>query len=362
MLWFLSFFFSFTLCFAEERAFFNEISKQPKQIQEKILERRLQFVSKKKIDLKIKDTVEAYLKIKNKNYEKKINFIIFLLNRVSEGKKVDIERKILSSTIHFCKSVQCIILLKNLPKVKNFEIFNKYIRAEILNQDLLSFYNYSPIIAKNPFLLKLFDKLIDDDKKNIKKILLLAYKFGKYEYFSKKSIEYKKKFNNKEWFKLKECSLFAIKKQYKRAKICFEKSEIKGKWLKYGYFYNSFLQGEKIKNENLEKFESTFSEREKPWAIIFKIFLSKGGTKEMFSNIDLNKFLERYEDGYYLLALNKNYHIFERKKSERLLKKYRRKFRGHFLERVLKGEVSNKKLAKYLGKNSSYYQYLNPHK
>ena len=363
MLCLISFFFLFiNPCFSEEKTFFSEIDKKPKKIREKVLERRLQFISRRRMDIKIEDTVKTYLKFNYKNSKRKINFIISLLNRVSEGKEVDIERKILSSAISFCKRIQCIFLLASLPEIKNSEIVDKNIRAEMLER-LLDFRNYSPDIARSSFLLELFDQLINDDKKNLKKVLLLVSQYGKYKFMDKKISEYKKEFSNEGWFRYRECFLFIIKNQYEKLKACSANADKNDGWIKFLYFYSIFLQDEKIKNEDIEKFSSMFGDNEKSWVIVFKIFLLGNGTKEMFSGLDLNNIVKVYTLGYYFLIINNSYHMFKGKELEELMEKYNKKFENSLFEQVLKGQVSGEKLAEYFGKNSLFYQfYINTHK
>ncbi len=331
-----------------------------RKIREENLTDHLLFVCKRRIDLRIEDTIATYLRFKSKNDERKINFIISLLNKVSsEEKKVDIERKILSSTIHCCKTFQHVLLLRSLPKIRNSEIINKDIRAEMLdmNKNFLGFRNYSPDVAKSSFLTEIFDKLINDDKKNIERIFLLAYRYGKYEYLDKKIEEYKKEFGSEEWFKSQKYFLFITKNQLEKAKICFERTQKDGGWFKFGYLYSAFLQGEEIKNEDVEKFGIMLGDNEKSWFIIFKIFLLRSGTKEMFSGLDMDEIVEHYVLGYYFFSINKRYRMFKGKELEGLMEKYRKRFKGSLLEQVLKGDVNGEKLAEYFGKNSSFYQF-----
>lgn len=352
------FFFLFiNLCFSEEKAFFSEIDKKPKEIQEKTLERRLQFISRRKIDLRIEGTVKTYLQVKSGDNEKKINFIISLLNRVTEGKEVDIERKILSSTIRFCRKYQCVLLLKSLPKIKNPEIIGKGMRTKILKENVLSFRNYSLEIAKSSFLTEIFDKLISDNKENIKKILSLAYEYGKHKYLDGKIKEYKKEFSGEGWFIYQVCFSFLVKNQHEESKNCFEKNQKKFQWHKFGYIYNIFLQDGEIKVEDVEKFGTMLGDGKKSWFIIFKIFLLRNGTKQMFSGLDMNKIVKHYKLGYYFFSINNHYNMFKGKELEELMEKYDRKFRGSLFQQILKGEVNGEKLAEYFGKNSIFYQF-----
>ncbi len=357
MLWLIFFFFN--SCFAEEEAFFKEIDKKPNEVQEKTLKHRLQFISRRRMDLKIEDTINTYLRVKIDNDEEKIDFIISLLNRTSDRKEVDIERKILSSAIRFCRSRrgQCIFLLKSLPKIKNSEILDKDIRAEMLNEYLLHFRNYSPEIAKSSFLTEIFDKLISDNKENIKEIFSLAYKYGLNQYILKKIEEHKKELGNEGWFKYRECFLFLVKNQYEKTKTCFEKNQEKWGWHKFGYLYSDFLQGKEIKNENLERFGIMLGENQKSWFIIFKIFLLRNGTKEMFSSLDMDKIVKNYVLGFYFFSINSHHRMFKGKELEELMEKYNKKFKSSLFQKILKNEVSGEKLAEYFGKNSIFYQF-----
>ena len=235
-------FFLLNSCFAE-KSFFDEIDKKPKAEQNRLLERRLQFAIKKGLDLKTDDTVKAYLHLSHEK-DKKIGFILSLINNGENGgeKSLDIKRKILSSTIRFCKKSQRIPLLEALLKIKKPEIFDKNLRAEIFG--LLRFRNYSPVVANSSFIIHFFDELIRDDKKNLKRVLALAQKYGMYQYLDKKIIKYKKEFGSKVWFKYREC-LSLIRDQYEKSKTCFEK--VQGPWFKFGSIYSDFLQGKKLR-------------------------------------------------------------------------------------------------------------------
>lgn len=354
---YFSFFFHFSVCLAKQKTFFNEIQIKPKEFQKKILEHRLQFISKRRVDLKIKDTVRTYLETEYSDNRKKINFIISLLNKAVNKKKLIIERKILSSAIRFCIKSQCIFLLESLPQIKYPEIINKSLRNEILNKDLIGFHNYSTAIAKSFFLLELFDKLINDNEKNIEKMFSLAYKYGKDEYLNKKIKKYKKKLGNEIWFQYRECLSLASKNEYEKSKTCFQKNQEKNPWLKFGYLYISFLKGEKIKNKDVKKLDSMFGNKNRSSFIIFKIFFLKQGTKEMFSGLNLKKVVRKYEFGYYFFLINRHYNIFRGQELEDLKKRYNRKFEDSLLQRVLKGEINRKQLAQFLGKDSIYYQF-----
>ncbi len=357
MLWFIPFFF-FKPCFSETMPFFSEIGKRPEKFQKKILERRLQFILERGMNMETEHTTRTYLELKYGDNEKKMDFIVSLLNRAGEEKKaLDIKRKILSSAVQSCKTTQCVLLLKSLPKIKNPEIIDKNLRTEILNRKLLHHRYYSPSVARSSFLTELFDKLINDDKKNLKKILSRSFQYGMYGYVDKKITQHRKEFGNKYWLKYKECYSFIVKNQYQKAKACSEHRQ--GAWLNFVYLYSIFLQGGKITNKDIEELGSMFEEDEddKVWSVVVKLLFLKNGTKEMFSGFDMNEIVEIYGLGHWFFAVNSRYHMFKGEELEKLMKIYSEKFKGSMFEQVLNGQVNRKKLIEYFGKNSPNYRF-----
>ena len=357
MFWFIFFFF-LQPCFSEESPFFKEIGQKPKGFQKKALEHRIQFIFKREIDMETKLSVKTYLELGYGDDEEKIDFIgSFLINKEDEEKKkYNIKRKILSSAIQSCKRSQCIFLLELLTKIKDIRrILNKRIRTEIITQKLLRFQNYSPSFVQSSFITKLFDKLISDNKKNLKKILSFSNQYGMYEYVGGKITEYKKEFGNKGWFKYKECFLFIVRNQYQKAKDCSEHSQ--DGWLRFLYLYSTYLQGGEVTNKEIKELGSLLGEGERHWFVVFQILFSKKATKEMFSDIDMNKIMMMYTLGHYFFAINSRYHIFEGEELEKLKKTYSEQFKGSLFEQVLNGQVDREKLAEYFGKNSLAYRF-----
>ena len=331
-----------------------------REIQKKNLEQQLLFISRRRISLGIESAILDYFNFEYEDNREKINFIISLLNKVKEGRDVDIERKILSSTIRSCERIQSILLLESLPKIKNSEIMDKNIRCAMLdiNEDLLGFRHYSPSIAKSPFLTELFDKLIHDDRFNLEKILSLAYQYGKYEYIEKKIGEHREESSDKHWFKFREHLLFIVRGQYEKAETFFKKNQTESAQFKFGYIYSLFLQGKKIKYKDMEEFGSMLPDSEKSWFPVFRMLFLRNGEKEIFSDSDKDKIVKSYVLGYYLFSLNRHHCMFEGKELEKLMKKYRAKFKGSLFEQILAGEIKGEKLSEYFGKNSLYYQFL----
>ena len=239
-----------------------------------------------------------------------------------------------------------------LTKIKDILFSSKKLRSKALK--LFKFQNYSPTIANSPFITELFDKLIHDDKKKIKRISKIMFDYGRYQYLEKKLTEYKKEFGHEQWFKQKECRLLTLKNEYEKAKTCLEK--VKEPWARFRLIYNSFLKGEDIKDKNIEEFSASMADKKGFWVFFSKIFFLKNRTKENTSELNLDEIIKKYEKGYLLLALNKRYQIIEDKLLEKLMEKYRERFKGSLFTQVLKNQVDPEKLSRYFGKNSLYYQ------
>ena len=137
---------------------------------------RLQFSIKNGTDIKIKETVSTYFKTSVED-KKKIDFIVSLMNqKTKKDKKTTdiIKRKIFILSMELCKSFQCLLFFQSLPKIKT-DFFNKSLRNNLFKIFKIEY--YPPEFKKNSFVIRLFNQLIQDDKKNLERISSFAINF-----------------------------------------------------------------------------------------------------------------------------------------------------------------------------------------
>ena len=328
-----------------EEVLLNPEKKPP---QAKALMSRLQFSVKNEINIKTRETISAYLKTSMEN-RKKIDFIISLINQDSKKKKGNnIKIKILASSIDSCQKSQCLFLLQSLPKIKNTGLSDKSLRKKILK--LLKLQNYSPEIIKDSFLTQFFNRSIQDDRENLKDILFFTLNFPVlYQYSEQKLVENKKYFSSEEWFQKSQCYLWSLKGNYKKAKkaCLFEK---------FSFYYNEFINGKKITKANIDEITKEIKDKNSLWPILIKGLFLKNKTKVDLSKLDVDKIIERYKLGYYLIKTGRFHQSTDKKKLNELTKRYSKNFEGSFLVKELNGSIKTEELARIFGKNSPIYR------
>ena len=309
---------------------------------------RLQFSIKNGTDIKIKETVSTYFKTPVED-KKKIDFIVSLMNqKTKKDKKATdiIKRKIFILSTELCKPFQCLLLFQSLPKIKT-DFFNKSLRNNLFKIFKIEY--YPPEFKKNSFVIRLFNQLIQDDKKNLERISGFAINFPVFHQFlDKKLIEYKKQFGNEKWFKKRQCRLFILKENHKKArKTCFP--------IKNFFYYNEFLSGKKITETKVNEIVKSIG-YDKSWILMMKLFYLKNKAKVDLSKFNLEKAIYNYSKGYFLIKLGKAYKVIDNKQLNRLTKKYIEIFKGSLLAGELNGSVKPKQLRQIFGKSSFFYQ------